>query len=192
MDLDRRVSRFYFFIWLQWAVKLTVNTFILALYLAVVITLGIYFNEGAQPLSSEIEKALLAIFKFWFMLSWSFALLIMLFRSLQYIFNRCVQGYAFTLLRCQEEETKEETKEIIKNIGYGDLLKVWRKWFMLIIWLVAAQMIVAVIVMKTGSLYSTLFSWFNIYVLYIFILIAGFFSFIILSTKCKKVRIRKC
>ena len=192
MDLDKRVSRFYFFIWLQWAVKLTVNTFILALFFAVFITLGVYFNEGAQPLSSEIEKALLAIFKFWFMLSWSFALLIMLFRSLKYIFNRCIQGYEFTLLYCKEEETKEEAKEIVKNIGYGDLLKVWRKWFLLIVWLVAAQMIVAVIVMKIGSSYSTLFSWFNIYVLYIFILIAGFFSFIILSTKCKKVRIRKC
>jgi len=192
MDLDKRVSRFYFFIWLQWAVKLTVNTFILALFFAVFITLGVYFNEGAQPLSSEIEKALLAIFKFWFMLSWSFALLIMLFRSLKYIFNRCIQGYEFTLLYCKEEETKEEAKEIVKNIGYGDLLKVWRKWFLLIVWLVAAQMIVAVIVMKIGSSYSTLFSWFNIYVPYIFILIAGFFSFIILSTKCKKVRIRKC
>lgn len=192
MDLDKRVSRFYFFIWLQWAIKLTVNTFILALFFAVFITLGVYFNEGAQPLSSEIEKALLAIFKFWFMLSWSFALLIMLFRSLKYIFNRCIQGYEFTLLYCKEEETKEEAKEIVKNIGYGDLLKVWRKWFLLIVWLVAAQMIVAVIVMKIGSSYSTLFSWFNIYVLYIFILIAGFFSFIILSTKCKKVRIRKC
>ncbi|ADN09638.1 conserved hypothetical protein [Sulfurimonas autotrophica DSM 16294] len=186
------MSRFYFFIWLQWAVKLTFYTFVLAFFMAIVITLGIYINQGLKPLDSEISTALLAIFKFWFVLSWSFALLIILFRSLKYIFNKCIGSYKFNLLTCPKEDKKEQTREIIVNIGYGDLLKVWRKWFMLIIWIVAAQMILALVIMKLFSSYENIFDWFNIYLLYIFILIAGYFSFIALNIKCKKVRITKC
>ncbi|WP_245534097.1 hypothetical protein [Sulfurimonas autotrophica] len=160
--------------------------------MAIVITLGIYINQGLKPLDSEISTALLAIFKFWFVLSWSFALLIILFRSLKYIFNKCIGSYKFNLLTCPKEDKKEQTREIIVNIGYGDLLKVWRKWFMLIIWIVAAQMILALVIMKLFSSYENIFDWFNIYLLYIFILIAGYFSFIALNIKCKKVRITKC
>ena len=148
--------------------------------------------QGMKPLESEIIRALIAIFKFWFALSWSFALLIILFRSLKYIFNICVGEYRFELLTCPVEEKKDESREVIADIGYGDLLKVWRKWFMLLIWMVAAQMIVALIVMKLFSSYENIFDWFNIYLLYLFILIAGYFSFIVLSMKCKKVRISKC
>ena len=184
------MNKFYFFIWLQWAVKLTVYTFILAFIIAVFITLCIYVMQGMQPLDTEIEAALLIVFKFWFFLSWNFSLLIVLFRSVKYIFNRCIHGYEFKLLSCPGEENKEQ--EIIKEIGYGDLVKVWRKWFMLLIWIVAAQMILALIVMKLFSSYESIFDWFNVYILYIFILIAGYFSFVILSTKCKKVRIIKC
>jgi len=186
------VSRFYFLLWLQWAVKLTFYTFVLAFFMAIVITLGIYINQGLKPLDSEISTALFAIFKFWFILSWSFALLIILFRSLKYIFNKCLGGYKFNLLTCPKEDQEEQTREIIANIGYGDLLKVWRKWFMLIIWIVAAQMILALVIMKLFSSYENIFDWFNIYLLYIFILIAGYFSFIALNIKCKKVRITKC
>ncbi|WP_226966418.1 hypothetical protein [Sulfurimonas sediminis] len=98
----------------------------------------------------------------------------------------------FILLGCSKEETNEEAGKTIDKIGYGDLLKVWRKWFMLMIWTVAGEMIVAVIVMKLFSSYESVFTWFNMYVLHIFILIAGFFSFIVLSVKCKKVQVKKC
>ncbi|WP_457749734.1 hypothetical protein [Sulfurimonas sp.] len=149
-------------------------------------------NQGLKPLDHEIQMALLAIFKFWFVLSWNFALLMILFRSLKYVFNTCIGGYEFHLLTCPQEDKKDETRQRITNIAYGDLLKVWRKWFMLLIWIVAAQMIVALIIMKLFSSYENIFDWFNIYVLYIFILIAGYFSFIALSIQCKKVRIAKC
>ncbi|WP_151899857.1 hypothetical protein [Sulfurimonas hydrogeniphila] len=186
------MSRFYFFIWLQWAVKLTLYTALLTFFIAAFITLVIYISQGTGTLDNEITRALLTIFKFWFMVSWNFALLIVLFRSLKYIFNKCIKGYVFVLLGCPKEETNEETGEIIDEIGYGDLLKVWRKWFMLMIWTVAGEMIVAVIVMKLFSSYESVFTWFNMYVLHIFILIAGFFSFIVLSVKCKKVQVKKC
>ena len=186
------MSKFYFFIWLQWAVKLTFYIFVLAFFIAIIITLSIYINQGLKPLDKEISSALFAIFKFWFVLSWSFALLIILFRSLKYIFNKCIKGYKFQLLTCPIEEKKDETREVLPDIGYGDLLKVWRKWFMLIIWIVAAQMILALIIMKLFSTYENIFDWFSIYLLYVFILIAGYFSFIVLNIKCKKVQITKC
>lgn len=186
------MTRFYFFIWLQWAVKLTLYTFILTFLMAGLITVVIYVNQGLQPLGSEVKTALVAIFKFWFVLSWNLALLIILFRSLKYIFNTCIQGYQFNLLTCPQEDKKDETREVILDIGYGDLLKVWRKWLMLLIWIVAVLMILALIIMKVISSYESIFDWFNIYVLYTFILIAGYFSFIILNMKCKKVRISKC
>lgn len=184
------MNRFYFFIWLQWAVKVTLYTLLLSLGLTAIITFGIYIAQGMKPVNDEIYAALLAVFKFWFMLSLSFSLLIILFRSLKYIFNKCVAGYEFQLLTCIEKE--EQEREVIKMIGYGDLLKVWRKWFMLIIWIVAVEMILALVIMKLLSSYENIFDWFNIYLLYIFILIAGYFSFIVLSMKCKKVRINRC
>jgi len=186
------VNRFYFFVWFQWAIKLTVYTCILAFFIAGTITIGLYINQGMKPFSSELNLALLTIFKFWFVLAWNFALLIILFRSLKYIFNKCIGGYKFQLLTCPNEENKNATREVISNIGYGDLIKVWRKWFMLIIWIVAVEMILSVVVMKVLSSYESIFDWFSIYVLYIFILTAGYFSFIILSTRCKKVRIIRC
>jgi hypothetical protein len=165
---------------------------VLTFFIAIFITAVLYINQGYQPLSNEVKRALFAIFKFWFALSWNFAFLIILFRSLKYIFNRCIQGYKFNLLTCSQEDKKDQTREIMRDIGYGDLLKVWRKWLMLLIWISAALMILALIVMKVLSSYESIFDWFNIYVLYTFILIAGYFSFIILSMKCKKVRISKC
>lgn len=184
------MNRFYFFIWLQWAVKLTLYTFLLAFFIALFVTLFIYVMQGMQPLEAEIKTALLTVFEFWFFLSWNFSLLIILFRSVKYIFNRCIHGYELKLLSCPSKENKEQN--VINEIGYGDLVKVWRKWFMLMIWIVAVQMIVAVIVMKLFGRYESIFDWFSIYVLYIFILVAGYFSLIILSMKCKKVRIVKC
>ena len=184
------MNRFYFLIWLQWAVKLTLYTFLLAFFIAFCVTLFIYVMQGMQPLEVAIKRALLTVFGFWFFLSWNFSLLIILFRSVKYIFNRCIHGYELKLLGCPSKENKEQG--VISEIGYGDLVKVWRKWFMLMIWIVAAQMIVVVIMMKLLSGYENVFDWFNIYVLYIFILVAGYFSLIILSMKCKKVRIVKC
>jgi len=186
------VRKFYFLLWLQWAVKLSLYTTILAVVIAVLITLALYINQGMKALDKEVYVALFAIFKFWFALSWGISLLIMLFRSLKFIFNQCIVGYNFELLSCPKEDAKEARPERIENIGYGDLVKVWRKWLMLLIWIVAAEMIFALVSMKFLSSYENVFDWFSIYLLYLFILIAGYFSFIIMSMKCKKVRIVRC
>jgi hypothetical protein len=170
-------------------VRLTLTSIASSAFIAAFITLFIYLSQGMKTIDTGIFAALVSIFKFWFILSWNITLLLALFLSLKYIFNNCIAGYKLNLLSC----TKEDKIGVpLKIVGYGDLVKVWRKWLMLLIWLVGAQMILALIFMKLFSSYVSIFGWFNIYVLYFFILLAGYFSFMILSVRCKKVRIVKC
>ncbi|QSZ42397.1 hypothetical protein GJV85_09855 [Sulfurimonas aquatica] len=182
------MSRFYILLWLFWSLRLTLNSILMACLISAFITLGIYVNQGSLELNQSVYEALFLVFKFWFVLSWSLTLLLSLFRELKPIFNRCINGYRLTLLSCPSEGKQEK----IKEIGYGDLVKVWRKWFMLIIWLVGAQMILVVAFTKLFTSGSAIFDWFNIYTLYGFVLVGGYFSFMILSMRCKKVKIERC
>ncbi len=182
------MSRFYFLLWVKWAVRLTLCSISFASILSVVVTVFIYISQGMPTHSSEIQSALVQVFIFWFVILWNFTLLIALFRSLKYVFNSCYSGYKLQLLSCP----KDGKSEVLDAIGYGDLLKVWRKWFMLIIWLVGAEMIFALIFTKLLSSYDGIFEWFNIYILYAFVLIAGYFSFMLLGGRCKRVEIVKC
>ncbi len=176
--------KFYFLLWLKWAFRLTLCSVLLSTFFSILITFLIYVNQGIRTLNAEILTALGTIFMFWFSITWSVAILIALFRSLKYIFNNCYVGYSLNLKSCQNE--------LIKSIGYGDLVKVWRKWFMLLIWIIGAEMIIALAFTYTFSSYKSIFEWFDIYILYTLILIAGYFSFIILSSKCKKIKLVKC
>jgi len=179
------MSKFYFFLWTRWAVRLILCSVILASVFSFVVTLFVYFSHGTPTFSSEIKQALIDVFWFWFFISWNFTLLIALFRSLKYIFNRCTAGYELKLLSCLE-------KEVLEDIGYGDLLKVWRKWFMLLIWLVGSMMIIALVITHFFTSYSGVFEWFNIYYLFGFILASGYFSFMIMTARCEHVKIIKC
>ena len=182
------MSRFYFILWLKWALRLTLCSISFASILAAFVTLFIYISQGMPTHSSEIYDALVQVFLFWFVILWNFTLLVALFRSLKYVFNSCYNGFKLQLLSCP----KDSKSEVLESIGYGDLLKVWRKWFMLIIWLVGTQMIFALIFTKFFTAYNGIFEWFNIYILYAFILVAGYFSFILLSARCKRVKILTC
>ncbi|MDD2789952.1 MAG: hypothetical protein PHU40_04725 [Sulfurimonas sp.] len=179
------MSRFYFFLWLRWLIRVSLCSVLLASTVAAFITLFIYISQGMPALNAEVASALLAIAKFWFPLSWSLALLLVLFRSVKYLFNVPVAGYLLKLKVCGKEK-------FIEEIGYGDLVKVWRKWFMLLIWIVAAQMIFALAFTYLFSDYSGVFAWFSIYWLFGFILVAGYFSIILLANRCKRVKIKQC
>jgi hypothetical protein len=152
------------------------------------ITIFIYLKQGIPHIDAEVLNALFLVFKFWFILLWNITFLFALFRSIKYIFNRCFNGYKLILLTCP----KKSKSEVIELIGYGDLVKVWRKWFMLLIWLVGAQIVIALIFTLTFTSYDGLFDWFNIYILFSFVIFAGYFSFIILTSRCKRVKIKKC
>ena len=179
------MAGFFITLWVKWAIRISLCSVISAFSISFFIMLFIYISQDMPTLESEVLKALFDITMFWFPIVWSLTLLLSLFRSLKYIFNSCCAEYKLQLLTC-------DTKEFIEVIGYGDLVKVWRRWFMLIIWLVGAQMIFstafAYLFMNIGGV----FSWFNIYWLYAFILIAGYLSFVLLSNRCKRVKVIKC
>lgn len=179
------MSRFYFLLWLHWVIRLTLCSVLLACGISFIVTIFIYFSQGMPPLDGEIFIALFKIFKFWFQIFWSLTLLIALFRSLKYIFNTPHAGYELKLMACEKDE-------VLEDIGYGDLVKVWRKWFMLLIWLSGAIMILALACTYLFTSFSGVFEWFNIYWLFGFILVAGYFSFILLGARCKKVKVVKC
>ena len=189
MILENKLSKFYFLIWMEWFIRLTLSSLIFSFVVSMLITLYIYVNQGMLEFDSEVYKALFSIFKFWFAPLWSLGILVFLYRGLKDIFNKCRGGYELVLDSCENSEDKGE---VIELVGLGDITKVWRKYFMLIIWLVAAQMIIAVAFSKLFTSWESLFDWFDIYILYGFIVIAGYFSFMILSNRCKRVRIRKC
>jgi len=181
--------KFYFTLWLGWALRLTFSSILYASVVAFIITVFVFTQQNEIALNKEIYIALFDIFTFWFMLFWNLALLLALFRGMKYLFNSCKKGFILELLTCPQENIVSK----IELVGYGDLVQVWRKWFMLLIWLVGAQMVIAVIINRLFFPSSeSLFQWFSIYILYGFILLAGFASFIILPAKCKRVRISKC
>ena len=179
------MSRFYFLIWLKWAARLITCSVLLAYAITITITIIMYFLSGMPTLNKEIFSALKDILDFWFPIVWSLTLLLSLFRGIKYIFNTCINGYEFKLLTCKGDET-------IEIIGYGDLVKVWRKWFMLNIWLVGSFMIIAVVLTHVFTSFSGVFDWFSIYWLFGFILLSGYFSFMLMGARCKKVKIVKC
>jgi len=169
----KKMTRFYFFLWLKWAYKLSLNSIGISVFITFLITFLTYAKLGFVSLDSEVFNALFKVYKFYFSFVFSITLLVVLFRSIKYIFNICIYGYELKLLSCDKQE-------IIQIIGYGDLLRVWRKWIMLLIWLVAICMII------------TMFSFFNIYALYLSLLFSGYLSFIIMISKCKKIKVIRC
>ncbi len=176
--------KFYLFLWFKWVIRLTFCSLFLAAIFAFLITAFLYLKLEMPILSAENMVALFELFKFWFQISWNGALLIAMFRSVKYIFNNCNHGYQFQLLTCQAI--------VMQEIGYGDLVKVWRRWLMLMIWLVGAQMIVALAYTLLFTNMTTVFEWFNIYWLFGFTVFSGYISFIFLPNRCKFVRLAKC
>ena len=182
------MGKFYLFIWLKWSLYVTLFSILWAAILSLITTISIYLYKGAIDLDEQALSALVNMFNFWFVIFWTVTLLLALFRAMKYIFNSCNYGYKFSLLTCP----KDGEIEIIEVVGYGDLVKVWRKWFMLIIWLVGSLMVISVVAMKLFTELNSIFDWFNIYVLYIFLIVSGYFSFIIMSSRCKRVKVSKC
>jgi len=168
--------------------RITLCSLALATVFSALVTAFIYINQGMQTLNKDVYLALFEIFKFWLRVLWNITILIALFRSLKYIFNTCYDGYKLVLYTC----FKKSNSEIIESVSYSDLLKVWRKWLMLLIWLVGVEMILALVYTTLFTSYHAIFDWFNIYLLYAFVLVAGYISFILLSVRCKLVKVKKC
>jgi len=182
------MRNFYLFLWFFWLIRVVLCTIFSGFVFAALITLYSYAKQGFIPLDSEVIEALFKIWKFWFLILLNITLLFALFRSVKYLFNRCYKGYIVRLKKC----FKEKESPYIEPVGYGDLLKVWRKWFFSLIWLSAGCMITAFIFTHFFTSYESLFSWFSIYLLYVFIALAALPSFMLLFSKCKMIKVEKC
>jgi len=179
------ISRFYLFIWFRWVIRVVFCSVFLAAVLTSLLSIFLYFYYGATTLQNEVYNALLDIFGFYFSIFWSFTLLVALFRSLKYIYNTRCCGYEFRLYGCQD-------REFIEKIRYSNLIKVWRKWFSVLIWIVSSIVVVSIIIGKILFGFAELFEWFNIYWLGGFTAVGGYFSFIFLPLRCKQTKVVKC
>ena len=177
--------KFYILLWAGWAVRLTFFSVFWASLFSVFVTAFLYVSRGSISLSTEVIDALLEIFRFAFPIIWSITILVALFRSLKFLFNRCIAGYELKLLSC-------DAKAYIEPIGYGDLLKVWRRWLFVIIWISATQMLLATAILYFIDSNLVISDWFNIYLLYGFVMISGYFSFIVLAGRCKSIKVLQC
>lgn len=179
------MHKFYLLLWLNWLIGVALLTLASGFVLALVITFGFYLFSSAASFSQDVIQALGEIFRVTFFVSLNLTLLLALFIRLKFLFNRCFGGYKLQLMACNLSDT-------IEVIGYGDMVRVWRKWFMLMVWLVGSCMVVALGISTLLLSYESLFDWFSLYWLYGFIALSGYVSFMILSARCKKVRIVAC
>jgi Ca2+/Na+ antiporter len=177
--------KFYLHIWLRWALRVTLCSVIVAVVLSFSVTLYSYLKGEATFLTPQLYGALWSIFKFWLSIGWSFTLLFALIRSIKYIFNTPLEGYVFKLQECTRSS-------YIEYIGYGDLVKVWRKWFMLLIWLSVVMMLFSTLFLYIFSAEGDLYRWFSIEWMFGYILLSGYLSFILLPSRCKRVKVVKC
>jgi len=179
------MRKFWFLLWWDWALWVSVSSLLFAGGLDGVLTLVIYISKSMPELDSETLKALADIWIFWFGILWSVTLLLSIFLSMKRFFNRCFNGYQLQLLTCTDAE-------VIDIVFLGDIVKVWRKWLMILIWGVAAEILIVSVVRYGLGFGIGFWRWFSIEWLYLFLLIAAFISLPLMGSRCKRVRLRRC
>ncbi len=179
------MGKFFFLLWKNWTLRVSIESVLFGFFLAFLMSGYIYIKKGLVDVNQETMSALLDIFFFWFGVLWNVGLLIALFRSIKFVFNRCYNGYMLRLFTCKQDD-------YIEPVGYGDLIKVWRRWFLILIWSVAFEILIGSIVMRFGFGKTELFSWLGSGVLFGFVLLGGYISFWVLSGWCKRVKVVVC
>jgi hypothetical protein len=182
------MNRFYLYLWFFWLVRVFFLTLFLAAFLAALITFFLYIKGGMAVVDDAVMQALFAIWYFWFGIFTNLTLLFALFWSVKHLFNNCYANYMLKLKQCEAFKQENVYKE---NILYRDLIKVWRKWLMLLIWLVGAELIF-IFVFNALVSSAPMFSWFSIYTLYLLIAIGAYFSFVLLASRCHCVKVVRC
>ncbi len=179
------MHKFYTRLWLYWAGRVTLETLLFAFAMALFVTLFFYVKKGAPALEEEVVGALWSIFAFWFKIVWAFAFLLVLFRSIKWVFERCYAGYRLRLRECA-------TQRIIEEIGYGDLVRVWRRWFVTLVWIITLLSVIISALMHFLAGVDSFFAWFDIWVLYLLSMTGGYISFWLLGAFCKRVKVERC
>jgi len=179
------MGKFSLFLWLFWVKNITLKSFLYGAVFAFVLTIFFYIFYGMPSLSEDILHALYEVFSWSFAFTWSISFLLFLFREFLSVFERCIVGYKLQVLDCQ-------TKEPLVAIGYGDIVKIWRRWFFVLIWLVASCFILLSVFLYLLGSAQSFREIFSIYLLYVFVMFSGYISFLFLIYRCKKTKVQRC
>lgn len=168
------MSKFYLLLWLRWLVRVVLYSLLLGVLLTILVTLGVYIRQGMPPLQGDVVDAVSKIFTFWFALLYNLSLLVVLLREIGYIFGVCHNGFMLEMGSCADAKNRLR-----------------RRWLMVLIWLVAVEILLMTFVnfLVQGSLS---FWWYSIYLLYGAIAVGGYFSFVLLSLRCKQIKVVRC
>ncbi len=180
------MNRFFLLLWIFWLAYVVFWSFVLGSLLATVITLFLYIRSGMPEFTDAVVYALLDVGHFLFMITYNIALLIVLFLSIKQLFKRCFDRWRLELIGCLEYKT------VLSDIGYGDLIHIWRRWMMYLVWFSAFFMIVNLIFSKVFGEFHSVFEWFDIYHLYSYIAIGGFFALRQITINSKYVKVKSC
>ncbi len=175
---------FWLGMWWRWALWVTLFSILVALITDIALTFGIYLLKGVPPLNATVFEALLEIGRFWFGILWSITLLLALFLSVKRLFNRCIAGRQMHLFTCKDHER-------INPVLMGDVVVLWRRWMILLIWVVTVETLA---VSGVGYLWGIegFWSWFDIYWLYAFLVIASALTLPLLPSRCKRIEVVSC
>ena len=183
--LDVMMTKFWLFLWLRWAIYVSVVSIIVGSVLASFVTLLLFFVKSHFLINTTTLVALYDIFLFLMPIFWSLSFVITLLWSLKKIFHICIYGFALELYDC-DGKTQFET------IAVKNLRKLWRKWLFALIWTSAALTVISVLLVYIFSLTPTLFGWFSIYWLYSFVLLSGLITLPMMAARCKMVKVISC
>lgn len=181
------MRKFWFLLWLDWAIFITISSLLFATVIDSILTLSIYILKDMPILDTQSLNALGTIWKFWFAILWSATLLLSIFLSMKRFFNKCYDGYKLQLLTCAVRD-----EEVIDIVLLGDIVKVWRKWLMVLIWGVAVEILFVSIGRYFLGFGLDFWVWFNMLWLYLFILLAALSSLPLMAARCKRIRLARC
>lgn len=179
------MRKFWFFLWLRWAVYVSFSSLLVALLLSVLLTSAIFFIKSNLVFTEETLLALVDILKFWMPIMWSLSFVFTLLWSLKKLFNVCINGYQLQLYDCDGKTTLSE-------IAIKNLRKLWRKWLFALIWTSATLTVLSVLLVYLFTLSSSLFGWFSVYWLFAFVMVSGFITLPLMAARCKMVKVVAC
>jgi hypothetical protein len=178
------MRKFWLLLWGYWAFWLTLFSAGFAAVTAMIATAVTYVITGSAQLSEEIWLALYDLFAFWFAIFWSLGLPLGLLLVVKRLFYRCVGGFQMHFLQCP-------SRTEIRDLKVSDTFRLWRKWLLTLIWMVATQIIVIVAIRYfAGS--DSLMGWFNVFWLYSFLMISGMLTLPLMGARCKMVQVKRC
>ncbi|MEA1919258.1 MAG: hypothetical protein U9N52_05410 [Campylobacterota bacterium] len=181
------MRKFWFLLWFDWALWVSVSSLIFAAVIDFFVTGTLYVLKGMAELNSETLSALADIWLFWFGIIWSVTLLLSIFLSMKRFFNVCHDGWKLQLFTCAVKNA-----EVIDIVLLGDIVKVWRKWLMALIWAVATEILMVSVVRYILGFGIGFWEWFTMGWLYLFILLAAWVSLPLMAARCQRVTITSC